>query len=64
MLRQTGIWVGICSELASSPLVITILLELGVDELRMNLTAIGVVKTAILQFTMEEAEAMLLEFCN
>jgi len=56
--HTTGIWVGVCGELASSPLAAPILLGLGVDELSMNPPAIGAVKAVISQLTMEAAEAI------
>ncbi|HAJ61760.1 MAG TPA: phosphoenolpyruvate--protein phosphotransferase, partial [Cyanobacteria bacterium UBA8543] len=68
MIQQTviaahnaGIWVGVCGELASSPLATPILVGLGVDELSMNPPAIPAVKAAIARLTMEEAEAIASE---
>jgi phosphocarrier protein FPr len=65
MIQQTvkaahhaGIRVGVCGELASSPLAIPILLGLGVDELSMNPAAIPEVKAAISKLTLSEAEAI------
>jgi phosphocarrier protein FPr len=65
MIQQTlkaahnaGIWVGVCGELASSPLATPILVGLGVDELSMNPPAVGVVKAAISRLTMREAQAI------
>ncbi len=65
MIQQTvkaahhaGIRVGVCGELASSPLAIPILLGLGVDELSMNPAAIPEVKAAISKLTRSEAEAI------
>lgn len=56
--REAGIGVGVCGELASSPLATPILIGLGVDELSMNSPAIGVVKAAISKLTKSEAEAI------
>lgn len=68
MIQQTiiaahnaGIWVGVCGELASSPLATPILVGLGVDELSMNPPAIPAVKAAVARLTMEEAEAIARE---
>jgi phosphocarrier protein FPr len=68
MIQQTvnaahnrGIWVGVCGELASSPLATPILVGLGVDELSMNPPAIPAVKAAVARLTMSEAEAIARE---
>lgn len=65
MIQQTvkaanyaEIWVGVCGELASSPLAAPILLGLGVNELSMNPIAIAAVKATISQLTISEAEAI------
>jgi len=65
MVQQTvqaahaaGIWVGLCGELAADPLAVPILLGLGLDELSMNPQAIGIIKQAIAQLTIVEAEAI------
>jgi phosphocarrier protein FPr len=65
MIQQTviaahnaGIWVGVCGELASSPLATPILVGLGVDELSMNPPAIPAVKAAVVRLTISEAEAI------
>lgn len=56
--HKAGIWVGVCGELASSPLATPILVGLGVDELSMNPPAIPAVKSAIARLSMIEAEAI------
>ncbi len=56
--HEAGIWVGVCGELASSPLATPILVGLGVDELSMNPPAIWAVKAAISRLTRSEAEAI------
>jgi phosphocarrier protein FPr len=68
MIQQTvkaahnrGIWVGVCGELASSPLATPILVGLGVNELSMNPPAIPAVKAAVARLTMSEAEAIARE---
>ena len=68
MIQQTviaahnaGIWVGVCGELASSPLATPILVGLGVDELSMNPPAIPAVKAAVARLTMSQAEAIARE---
>ena len=65
MIQQTvtaahhaGIWVGVCGELASSPLATPILLGLGVDELSLTSGAIPTVKAAISKLRMDEVEAI------
>lgn len=59
--EHADIWVGVCGELASSPLATPILLGLGVDELSMNSPAIPTVKAAISRLTMEKARAIAYE---
>lgn len=56
--HKANIWVGVCGELASSPLATPILVGLGVDELSMNSSAIPAVKAVISELTMEEAQAI------
>jgi phosphocarrier protein FPr len=56
--HNAGIWVGVCGELASSPLAAPILVGLGVDELSMNPPAIPAVKAAISRLTMSQAKAI------
>jgi phosphocarrier protein FPr len=65
MIQQTvkaahhaGIWVGVCGELASSPLATPILVGLGVDELSMNPPAIPTVKAAVARLSRKQAEAI------
>ena len=55
---NAGIWVGVCGELASSPLATPILVGLGVEELSMNPPAIPAVKAVVSQLRMSEAEAI------
>ena len=45
--HRTGIWVGLCGELAGDPRVTALLVGLGVDELSMNAPAIPHVKANI-----------------
>jgi phosphocarrier protein FPr len=66
MIQQTvqaahaaGIWVGLCGELAADPSAAGILLGLGLDELSVNPQAIGIVKQAIAQLTVTQAEAIV-----
>lgn len=56
--HHAGIWVGVCGELASSPLATPILVGLGVEELSMNPPAIPAVKAGISRLTMSEAKAI------
>ncbi|MGB3534742.1 MAG: phosphoenolpyruvate--protein phosphotransferase [Microcoleaceae cyanobacterium] len=65
MIQQTvqaghnaGIWVGVCGELAASPLAVPILVGLGVDELSLNPSCIPAVKMAISQLNRVEAKAI------
>ena len=54
--KESQIWVGICGELASSPLAIPILIGLGIDELSVNVTVISEVKKIISELSIAEAE--------
>ncbi|HEY9611994.1 phosphoenolpyruvate--protein phosphotransferase [Allocoleopsis sp.] len=56
--RHRGIWVGVCGELASSPLAAPILVGLGVDELSINPPAIGAVKASVGRLRIENAQAI------
>ncbi|MBW4686490.1 MAG: phosphoenolpyruvate--protein phosphotransferase [Komarekiella atlantica HA4396-MV6] len=65
MVQQTvqaahaaGIWVGLCGELAADPLAAPILLGLGLDELSVNPQALPIIKQAIAQLTVVEAQAI------
>lgn len=56
--RAAGIWVGLCGELAADPLATPILVGLGLNELSVNPQAIPLLKQAIGQLTVVEAEAI------
>jgi phosphocarrier protein FPr len=56
--KQAGIWVGVCGELAASPLAVPVLLGLGVNELSLNPSCIPAVKMAISQLTLPRAKAI------
>ncbi|MBU7584808.1 MAG: phosphoenolpyruvate--protein phosphotransferase [Nostoc sp. TH1S01] len=57
--HAAGIWVGLCGELAADPTAAGILLGLGLDELSVNPQAIGIIKQAIAQLTVAQAEAIV-----
>jgi phosphocarrier protein FPr len=59
--RNAGIWVGVCGELACSPLAAPILVGLGVDELSMNPPAIPAVKAAVARLRMSQVQAIARE---
>lgn len=54
-----GIWVGMCGEMASDPLVVPLLLGMGIDELSMSPIAIPEVKKIIRSFTIEESKKIM-----
>jgi phosphocarrier protein FPr len=56
--KQARIWVGVCGELAASPLAVPILLGLGINELSLNPSCIPAIKMAISQLTRPRAEAI------
>jgi len=51
-----GIWVGICGEMASNPMMAPLLMGLGLDEFSMSPTAVPIVKHAIRSLRFAEAE--------
>jgi phosphoenolpyruvate-protein phosphotransferase len=54
--QHSGIWVGVCGELAGDSEAVPILLGLGVDELSMAPTSIPHIKAAIRDLSVREAE--------
>ncbi len=65
MIKQTvdaahdsGIWVGMCGELAGNILAVPVLVGLGLDELSMSAPAIPGVKEAIRSLSCEQAEVI------
>ncbi|MBH8573224.1 phosphoenolpyruvate--protein phosphotransferase [Nostocaceae cyanobacterium CENA369] len=56
--QTAGIWVGLCGELAADPLATAILVGLGLNELSVNPQAIPMLKVAIAQLSLAEAEAI------
>jgi phosphocarrier protein FPr len=59
--HRSGIWVGVCGELAGDGEAVPILLGLGVDELSMAPATIPHVKAAIRHLSVREAEHMAAE---
>jgi phosphotransferase system enzyme I (PtsI) len=57
--HSAGIWVGMCGEMASDPLVVPILLGMGIDELSMSPIAVAEVKKIIRSLTIEEAKKIM-----
>ena len=56
--HAAGIWVGICGQMASDPLMTPLLLGLGVDELSVVPSAVPMVKDMVRSVAMEEAKAL------
>jgi phosphoenolpyruvate-protein phosphotransferase (PTS system enzyme I) len=54
--HAAGIWVGVCGEMASDPLMIPLLLGLGVDELSVAPQAVPQIKYLIRRVKMSEAK--------
>lgn len=54
--HKAGIWVGMCGEMASEPLYTPLLIGLGIDELSVNLDAMGEIRRVIRAITQDEAE--------
>jgi len=54
--HQQGVWVGMCGEMAGTPLATLILLGLGLDELSVTPTVLPKIKTIIRSVTFAEAE--------
>lgn len=56
--HTTGIWVGVCGELAGDPDAVPVLVGLGVDELSMTPAAIPRAKAIVRQWTFEDARRL------
>ncbi|MFA5205409.1 MAG: phosphoenolpyruvate--protein phosphotransferase [Lentisphaeria bacterium] len=56
---QHGIWVSVCGEMASDPILAPLILGLGIQELSMNPRAIAQVKRLIRHMRMIEAEDLV-----
>ncbi|PPS44020.1 phosphoenolpyruvate--protein phosphotransferase [Chroococcidiopsis sp. TS-821] len=56
--HSSGIWVGLCGELAADAVATPILVGLGLDELSLNPQAIPIVKHAISELNAVEAQAI------
>jgi phosphocarrier protein FPr len=56
--HESGIWVGLCGEIAGDVVAIPVLLGLGIDELSMNPLSIPDVKRVINRITMKRAEGI------
>jgi phosphocarrier protein FPr len=56
--HSSGIWVGVCGELAGDPDAIPILLGLGVDELSMSAPAIATAKEIVRSWDASQAEIL------
>jgi phosphotransferase system enzyme I (PtsI) len=56
---QNGIWVSVCGEMASDPILAPLILGLGIQELSMNPRAIAQVKRLIRHMRMIEAEELV-----
>jgi multiphosphoryl transfer protein len=56
--NRSGIWVGVCGELAGNPLGAAILTGLGVRELSMSPTSIALIKSELRALTLTDANAL------
>ncbi|MBD3288736.1 phosphoenolpyruvate--protein phosphotransferase [candidate division KSB1 bacterium] len=56
--HRQGVWVGMCGEMAGSPIATLILLGLGLDELSVSPAVLPEIKTIIRSVTFEEAEKL------
>jgi phosphocarrier protein FPr len=56
--RSSGIWVGVCGELAGDPQAIPILLGLGVDELSMSSASIPMAKNIVRGWSSSDAQSL------
>mgnify|MGYP000450988455 CR=1 FL=1 len=54
--HQQGVWVGMCGEMAATPLATIILLGLGLDELSVTPAILPEIKSIIRSITFGEAE--------
>ena len=62
--HETGIWIGVCGELAGDPDAVPILLGLGLDEFSMAPSSIPHAKATIRKWSMERAQALAHEVVN
>ncbi|AVV82162.1 phosphoenolpyruvate-protein phosphotransferase [Shewanella putrefaciens] len=56
--KSAGVKVSLCGELASSPLMVPLLVGMGLDELSVNLNSLLEVKAAICQGDFERFSAL------
>lgn len=56
--HNAGIWIGMCGEMASDPIITPILIGMGLDELSMSPTSVPEVKKLIRSLTIKEAREM------
>ncbi len=56
--HKQGVWVGMCGEMAGSPLATLILLGIGLDELSVSPSVLPEIKTIIRSTTFKEAEKL------
>ncbi len=54
--HDSGIWVGVCGDIAGDPLAVPILVGMGVDELSVSPILVPEVKSIIRHLTMKEAQ--------
>ncbi|MBM3887735.1 MAG: phosphoenolpyruvate--protein phosphotransferase [Verrucomicrobia bacterium] len=53
-----NLWVGVCGEMASEPLLVPLLVGLGVDELSMSAVALPAVKFLVRALNLKDAQAL------
>ena len=56
--HAAGIWVGICGQMASDPLMTPLLLGLGIDELSVSPSSVPLIKDMVRSTALEEAKAL------
>jgi len=59
--HDTGIWIGVCCELAGDPEAVSILLGLSVDELSMTSTSIPRTKAILRRWSFAQAQRLAFE---
>ena len=56
--HKHGIWVGLCGEMAADPMLVSLLLGLGIDELSVSPAAVPMIKDSIRSVSFEQAQRL------
>ncbi|QQS09300.1 MAG: phosphoenolpyruvate--protein phosphotransferase [Phycisphaerales bacterium] len=62
--RRHGRWIGVCGEMAGDAAILPLMVGLGVDEISVAPTSVGVLKSMVLQASGENCQSVLEEACG